>query len=77
MRETIDHYNLIYGNFHLECVPILGAISLPETCDELLLSAGGASKIDGEMREGIVLRSPDGLHSFKAVDNNFLLRYHN
>jgi hypothetical protein len=58
-------------------VPITGKIILPETCDELLADAGGESRIDGGMREGIVLRSPDGLHSFKAVDNNFLLKYHN
>jgi hypothetical protein len=61
----------------LKTVPILGDVFLPETCDDLLAGAGGASQIDGEMREGIVLRSPDGLHSFKAVDNNFLLKYHN
>ena len=61
----------------LKTVPILGDVVLPETCDDLLANAGGASRIDGGMREGIVLRSPDGMHSFKAVDNNFLLKYHN
>lgn len=60
----------------LRHVPILGDVVLPETCDDLLASAGGASHIDGGMREGIVLRTADGRHSFKAVDNEFLLVYH-
>lgn len=64
--------------FNLETVPVLNDIplKLPETCDELLAMAGGPSKIDGGMREGIVLRTLDGRHSFKAVDNEFLLKYH-
>ena len=61
----------------LKTVPLLGDVFLPETCDDLLAGAGGASQIDSGMREGIVLRTPDGMHSFKAVDNNFLLKYHN
>ena len=28
------------------------------------------------MREGLVFRSLDGTKSFKAVDNNFLIKYH-
>ena len=75
MQNIIDFVNLgIDGE--LELVPYLGEIQLPETCDELLWAAGGPSKIDGGMREGIVLRTLDGVHSFKAVDNEFLLRYH-
>ena len=62
----------------LDAVPIIGiGFRLPETCDELLEYAGSApSLIDGGMREGVVFRSEDGKHSFKAVDNNFLLKYH-
>ena len=62
--------------FNLETVPVLGYVTLPETCDELLAAAGGPSQIDGGMREGIVFRTLDGVHSFKAVDNEFLLKYH-
>ena len=65
------------GHFHVKCVPIISEITLPETCEELLAMAGGESYIDGGMREGIVLRTSDGVHSFKAVDNEFLLKYHN
>lgn len=28
------------------------------------------------MREGLVFRTLDGIRSFKAVDNGFLIKYH-
>ena len=63
--------------YNLPHVPVLGKITLPATCDEVLALAEAApSEIDGGMREGIVFRSEDGVHSFKAVSNNFLLKYH-
>ena len=49
----------------------------PYTVDELLEIATDKSAIDGEMREGLVFRSTDGVQSFKAVSNEFLLKYHN
>lgn len=62
----------------LSYVPVVDEhFILPSSCEELLRMAGGKSVIDGEMREGLVFRSPDGKKSFKAVDNNFLLKYHN
>ena len=64
----------------LEPVPYLEKIQLKQypTCDALLAYAGSeVSMVDGEMREGIVFRSEDGVNSFKAVDNEFLLKYHN
>lgn len=60
----------------LVTVPIVGIIGLPNTCEELLLKAEGPSQIDGKPREGIVLRSEDGVNSFKAVSNSYLLKYH-
>lgn len=63
--------------FNIPCVPIVSEhFKIPATCDELLALAGGKSKVDGGMREGLVFRSKDGVKSFKAVDNNFLLKYH-
>lgn len=63
--------------FSIPCVPIVDEhFKIPATCDELLAAAGGESVIDGGMREGLVFRSLDGTKSFKAVDNNFLLKYH-
>ena len=58
-------------------VPIVDEhFKIPETCDDLLALARGKSQIDGEMREGLVFRTYDGVRSFKAVDNEFLLKYH-
>ena len=50
---------------------------LPDTVEELLKIATGKSVIDGGMREGLVLRTKDGSQSFKAVSNEFLMKYHN
>ena len=44
--------------------------------DTLLNMATGKSEIDMLPREGYVLRSADGTKSFKAVSNDFLLKYH-
>ena len=72
MENLCDYYGL-------PCVPVLDAnFVLPATCEEMLdYAASAPSKIDGGMREGIVLRSMDGVMSFKAVSNEFLMRYHN
>ena len=70
MAQECEFYNLPH-------VPVLGDIKLPATCDEVLaLAEAEKSRIDGGMREGIVFRSEDGVHSFKAVSNEFLLKYH-
>ena len=62
--------------YNIPTVPIIGAFVIPATCDELLKIATGKSAIDGGMREGLVFRSGDGVRSFKAVSNEFLLKYH-
>lgn len=63
--------------FGIPCVPIVDDhFRIPETCDELLKMASGKSEVDGGMREGLVFRSYDGTRSFKAVSNEFLLKYH-
>ena len=67
----------ILSQYKIPCVPIVDEhFKIPATCDELITLAGGMSVIDGGMREGLVFRSYDGEQSFKAVDPNFLLRYH-
>lgn len=77
-RYTYSEMKEILDNYNIPTVPILQTgFILPDTCDELLSIAGGESKIDGKMREGIVLRSEQNPQfSFKAVDNEFLLKYH-
>ena len=63
--------------FGIPWVPIVDTnFILPDTVEELLAIATDKSKIDGGMREGLVFRSQDGTQSFKAVSNEFLLKYH-
>lgn len=72
-KEAADMF-LKYG---IPWVPILDEnFILPDTVEELLDYATGTSVIDGGMREGVVFRSQDGVKSFKAVSNEFLLKYH-
>ncbi len=67
----------IMEEFGIPWVPIIDEhFVLPDTVDELLEIATGKSVVDGGMREGIVFRSQDGSRSFKAVSNEFLLKYH-
>lgn len=78
-----ERYNPIEGykvavEHGFKYVPIVDRhFKIPETCEQILEIAGGISEIDGGMREGIVCRSYDGERSFKVVDNEFLLKYHN
>lgn len=68
----------ILAEFGIPWVPIVNEhFVLPDTVEELLAIATDKSVIDGGMREGLVFRSQDGTRSFKAVSNEFLLRYHN
>lgn len=74
--NTVDMKEML-ENFHIPCVPILDEhFILPDTVEELLTYATDSSKVDGGMREGVVFRYKDGTKSFKAVSNEFLLRYH-
>ena len=70
MAEELKKYGI-------PSVPIIDShFTLPNTVEELLNYATNKSVIDGGMREGIVFRSKDGTQSFKAVSNDFLLKYH-
>lgn len=65
------------AEFGIPWVPIVDKeFVLPDTVDELLDIATGESVLDGGMREGLVFRSQDGIKSFKAVSNEFLLKFH-
>ena len=73
-REMTD----LMVDYGVPCVPIVDEhFILPDTVDELLEIATDDSAIDGGMREGLVFRSADGTKSFKAVSNEFLIKYHN
>ena len=66
-------------NYNIPWVPILDEnYVLPDTIEELrAFSHSEGSRIDGEIKEGIVFRSQDGSMSFKCVDPDFLMKYHN
>lgn len=66
----------IMAKYGVPYVPILGLSDIPSSCEEILKMAGGPSAIDGLPREGLVFRTVDGKKSFKAVDNEFLAKYH-
>ena len=73
-REMTD----LLADYGVPCVPIVDEhFVMPDTVDELLTIATDVSKVDGGMREGLVFRSVDGAKSFKAVSNEFLMKYHN
>ena len=74
--NTLDMINEL-TKYDVPCVPVVHPFyTLPDTVEELLEYATGESKIDGGIREGIVFRSVDGTKSFKAVSNEYLLKYH-
>ena len=66
---------ILTNTYNIPCVPILNEhFKLPESIDEMIAYADGASVIDGDYREGVVLRTSDGINSFKAVSNTYLLK---
>lgn len=74
--NTLDMVSKL-NEYGVPSVPIVhSSYILPDTIEELLTYATGESAIDGGMREGIVFRSTDGTKSFKAVSNEYLLKYH-
>ena len=74
--NSIDMTSILVNTYNIPCVPVLETIILPETMDEMIAYANGKSLIDGGMREGVVLRTLDGVESFKSVSNDFLIKYH-
>ena len=75
--DSVSACCLIQEERGIPWVPIIDPeVSLPKTVDEVIEYATGKSEIDGDMREGIVFRSQDGSKSFKAVSNEYLLKYH-
>ena len=75
--DPVTMTEVVFHGMGIPCVPVVDeCFKIPATCDELLVMAEGESIIDGGMREGLVFRSKDGVKSFKAVSNPFLLKYH-
>lgn len=75
--NSVEASELMF-KYGIPWVPIVDKnFILPDTVDELLAIATDKSVVDGGMREGLVFRSQDGVQSFKAVSNEFLMKYHN
>ena len=74
---TLEMRNFLEYAHGIPCVPVIDILTkLPATVEETLEYATGVSKLDREMREGIVFRTLNGEKSFKAVSNEYLLKYH-
>lgn len=75
--NTIEMSELL-NEFNIPCVPIIDEHFKFENrdVDALLEYAEGNSVLDGKPREGFVFRDKDGVRSFKAVSNVYLLKYH-
>ena len=72
-RFNPSEMTYILDNYNIPCVPILDIdFKLPNTIDEMVAYADGDSMVDGDYREGVVLRTADGVNSFKAVSNYYL-----
>ncbi len=64
---------ILTNTYNIPCIPILDEhFKLPNSIDEMVAYADGNSVIDGDYREGVVLRTVDGVNSFKAVSNYYL-----
>ena len=68
----------IMKEYGIKWVPILNEnYILPDTLDELRAYVHSKpSVINGKIKEGIVFRSKDGTRSFKCVDPEYLLKFH-
>ena len=69
MTEYLSKYNI-------PCVPIVAAniLLLPTIEDELNFATGESALEPGTLREGLVFRTYDGINSFKAVSNEYLIQ---
>lgn len=74
---TLEMRQVLEKEYGIACVPVVDILpTLPKTVDEILNYATGESVLDSHEREGIVFRTLDGTKSFKAVSNEYLLKYH-
>ena len=76
--NSCEMKEILEKGYHIPCVPILNdSYVLPDTVEELREYVNSQpSTVNGEMKEGIVFRTPDGIHSFKCVSPEYLLKYH-
>ena len=74
-RWSSEQGEALVETWGMKWVPILGISTLPDTMEEMKVTAEGKSIVNPEVdREGIVYRSLDGKESFKNVSNIYLLK---
>lgn len=73
---NLDEFLEVSDMFNIDTVPIIAkSYQLPDTIEELLLSADGKSVLNKNTeREGIVVRNHARTISFKVISNKFLLK---
>ena len=76
--NSCEMKEILEKGYNIPCVPILNdSYVLPDTVEELREYVNSQpSTVNREMKEGIVFRTPDGIHSFKCVSPEYLLKYH-
>ena len=76
--NSCEMKEILEKGYNIPCVPILNdSYILPDTVEELREYVNSQpSTVNGEMKEGIVFRTPNGIHSFKCVSPEYLLKYH-
>lgn len=76
--NSIDMEMFLHKGYKIPTVPILNTeYILPDTVEELREYVHSESSIiNGNLKEGIVFRSLDGIKSFKCVDPEYLVKYH-
>ncbi len=76
--NSCEMKKLLEEKYNVPCVPILNeAYILPDSVEELREYVNSQpSVINGELKEGIVCRSLDGVKSFKCVSPEYLMKYH-
>lgn len=75
--NSLDMQEILQTKHGIPCVPILRTdYILPDTIEKVIEFATGDSVLDAKPREGFVFRSLDGERSFKAVSNEYLMKYH-
>ncbi len=73
--NSIEMTEILKNTYNIPCVPIIATdMELLPTIDDMLNFATGDSVVEpGTLREGLVFRTYDGVRSFKAVSNEYLL----
>ena len=69
---------LLLNKFNFQSIPImLHSTELPADPYDMLAMADGPSGLNGEFREGLVMKSHSRDFSFKAIGNSYLLKREN